>query len=139
MEILILAVQAVFPEVIFLSSSYVLLMLIFYIMFHSTLFNEATGCQTGYAFESRFSDNVRSRKKFYVGYAIIPAMNHATDEEEEMSYNEIISDICRQLEIKNHGIHIFNLGMGSFSFIYEENHGELSVTALNDYISTIMQ
>jgi|GEM_PF-200324 len=103
----------------FVSSTFVLPIFIFYLLFHSAPFDEITGCQSAYSFENKFNNEAMLGRKFYVAYLVIPILNKINDKEYEDLITNVISKMYRKIEKVDSHIYIYNQARGSFSFIFD--------------------
>ena len=80
-ELGLMVIQLLMPRVIFLSVTYTIPFFLVYIVFHSILFDEVTGCQDRGALESHYSSLIKKNKKFVICYIKLPRMEYVDNED----------------------------------------------------------
>lgn len=98
MDTVLLLLQGYNMNCVFLSSTYVLTFLVFYVLFHSNPYNENAGCQNDYSFETRYLEAMYLHKDFTVIYVKLTQfrVNGELDLEEQKKY--ALSKKSRQIE-----------------------------------------
>ncbi|MCR5417273.1 MAG: EAL domain-containing protein [Pseudobutyrivibrio sp.] len=132
-EVALLLIQLFRPEYIFLSITYVLPFMLCYIMFHSILFDEVTGCQNKSAFESHFSQLKKKHKKFVIIYVKFPRLELADNIGVIDILKRRISAQCRAVEQRNHDARVYMLNDYTFSVIFKVKDEEKAAETV-DYI-----
>ena len=70
-ELILLLVQLHFQHIVLVSLTYVLLLMIIYIMLHSNPYDEVSGCQNAYSFETRINEYLNFHKKFAMHFSLL--------------------------------------------------------------------
>ena len=74
MDIFLLVLQMVLPDILFSSVTYVFPFFLFYILFHSNPFDDVSGFQNYYSCETIFLNDVRRKKNNTILYVSIPIL-----------------------------------------------------------------
>lgn len=117
-DIVVLLLQLRNDKIIFISISYVIPFLLFYIIFHSTPFDEVAGGQGKDSFETRFLDYKYIHKNCSVIFIeisriIIDGEYHAKEQ-----YRYFEAEKCREIEMLSKSISIYKLNDNQYAFIF---------------------
>lgn len=117
-EMALLVLQILKPDTLFLSVTYVLPLVFYYIVFHSILFDETTGCQNKQAFKTHYSTLIKKVDHFCIIYVKFPRLGQVNSHQILSSMKRRISGYCRALERKNYTARIYMLDEGTFSLAF---------------------
>lgn len=115
-DILLLGLQYHQKEIFFTSLTYVLPFVLFYLLFHSNPYDENSGCQNAYSFETRLGENVRYHRKYMIVYVVFPALQKETLPYSEEEIHLAVSASCRKAEKLCFGIHLYAMNHSSYAF-----------------------
>ncbi len=107
----------------FSSFTYVLPFILFYLLFHSNPFDEISGCQNKYSFETRFVDNMMLRKRFLIVNVVFPKLKNADQNYLKDKIYHISAEKCREIARLHRGIHLYTFNIHNYA---------LSVNVKND-------
>ena len=116
-DFLMLTVQFITQNAIFTSLTYVLPFMIYYILFHSTPYDELIGCQNQNSFDARFSDSVAMKRNFLVVYLNFPQLKNVNYAAHNEKIEETAANVCRKIEQQHHMVHIYRLNNIDFAMI----------------------
>lgn len=123
-DIVVLLLQLRNDKIIFISISYVIPFLLFYIIFHSTPFDEVAGGQGKDSFETRFLDYKYIHKNCSVIFIeisriIIDGEYHAKEQ-----YRYFEAEKCREIEMISKTISIYKLQTNQYAFIFSAQNSD---------------
>jgi len=98
LHILILIMQFHFRTVYFISFTYVVPFLIFYILFHSSTFDDIIGCQNMDGIDTRIKKSIKRKKNFVIIYITFPQLRKREFSDITSIVQEGSSQKCRQIE-----------------------------------------
>lgn len=119
LEIVLLVVQIFNPRYVFLSVTYVLPFILCYIVFHSILFDEVTGCQNKMAFQSHFQTLKFKNKNFMVVGIKFPRLEIVDNIELMDVVKRRISTEIRSMEEKNNKAYAYQINDYTIAIILE--------------------
>ncbi len=107
LDILALCVQFFFPTLVISSSTYVLPLLLFYLLFHSPLYDETVGSQNDKSFYAFLHSEIRRKRKYILLYCKFPQLqkHEFSSIQEEIVYMRAMT--CREIERIKHNVHIY--------------------------------
>lgn len=136
-EMAIILLQFYYRKTIFYSTTYVAPLMLFYVLFHSNPFDEATGCQNVYAFDSMLSSLLYRKKKFILIQLEYPQLYRAFSTEMRRNIMQIISGLVREVEAFDKHVRIYRLSLGRFILLRPYNNAE-EVDSLYNYMVYIL-
>lgn len=125
-ELLLLGLQFYQRDILFTSLTYVLPFTLFYMLFHSNPYDENSGCQNNYSFETRLMANKRYRRRYMIVYVTFPTLKNDTLPYSEDEIQLAIAESCRKAEKTCFGIHMYTLNSSSYAFFINKNDREKS-------------
>lgn len=133
MTTILLLMQGYHMRSVFLSATYVLPFLIFYVLFHSNPYNENAGCQNEYSFETRFLDAMYLHKEFVVIYVKMTQfrVNGKFNGVEQRKY--ALSKKSRQIEFVSMTVSNYIISDNEFAVFIKGGRNEKT----NKYIDSI--
>jgi EAL domain-containing protein (putative c-di-GMP-specific phosphodiesterase class I) len=126
LDALLLIVQYIYSQTEFISLTYTMPFVIFYILFHSNPYDEITGCQSSYSFETQFI-HARILRRNYMIVAVITPKGQILDYsflKEQVPH--IAADKCRKIEKIASGIHVYCLNNYNYAFFIKNPTTERS-------------
>lgn len=118
-ELILMFLQLSHPKQVFLSVTYVLPFILCYIIFHSILFDEVTGCQNKLAFESHFSTLKCKKKECAVIYIKLPRLEIVENIELMDVVKSKMSTEIHALETKNKRAFLYQINDFTYAIIFE--------------------
>ncbi len=103
---------------IFASVTYVVPLVILYIIFNSNPFDEVTGCQNEYALHTELARLIRRKRRFALVYMDFPQMIKTYSEKEKTSIDTATVSFCRQIEQMSYNIQIYRVRTSVFVGVY---------------------
>lgn len=117
-DIVILLLQLYNDRIIFISLSYVFPFMLFYIVFHSTPFDEVAGGQGKDSFETRFLDYKYIHKNCSVIFIKISRIKIDGEYHAKEQYRYFEAEKCRKIEMLSKSISIYKLNDNQYAFIF---------------------
>lgn len=116
-DLMVLLLQAFLPQQIFSGATYILPFVIFYILFHSNAYDEATGCKNRGAYENYMNQLIKKKRKKALIYIEIPQVENVDffsylGSQEEA--NVLFSETCRKLENEIFACQLFHPSVSTF-------------------------
>lgn len=118
-DVFVLILQLMHPNIIFSSLTFVAPFLIYYLMFHSNPMDEVSGCRNLIAFETVYAQNRRLKRKCTILCGTINNLpsGFLSGYTERISY--MISDKCRKIEALSLDLKLYTTNPTSYvTFIY---------------------
>jgi len=132
-EIIILIIQLLQPQIVFLSITYVLPFMLCYVVFHSILYDEVTGCQNKQAFEAHLMSIASKPDANYAFiYMKFPRLELADNYEFMDVAKKRMSAQLRKLERCNSNVNVYQINDYTFNFVFpnKSEHGTREVIDL---------
>jgi len=126
LEIVLLIVQVFNPRYVFLSVTYVLPFILCYIIFHSILFDEVTGCQNKMAFQSHFQTLRNKNKSFKVICIKFPRLEIVDNIELMDIVKRRLSTEIRSMEERNNKSYAYQINDYTIAIILEHKSDALN-------------
>ncbi len=126
-ETALLVFQLLRPNYVFLSVTYVLPLIMCFIIFHSNSFDEVTGCQNKQAFDSHYTSLIRKNKSFTTIFMKLPRLEIVDNAEINYRVHKYISEEIRALERFNEEVRVYHVGNYTYGIIFE-NKTELTTS-----------
>ncbi len=114
-SIVVLIAQLCCKIIIFSSFTYVLPFILFYLLFHSNPFDEISGCQNKYSFETRFVDNMALHQRFLIVNVVFPKLKNADQNYLKDKVYHISAEMCREIARLHKGIHLYNFNIHNYA------------------------
>ncbi|SCY31514.1 EAL domain, c-di-GMP-specific phosphodiesterase class I (or its enzymatically inactive variant) [Pseudobutyrivibrio sp. AR14] len=118
-ELGLLGIQLLYPKYVFLNVTYVLPFILCYIIFHSILFDEVTGCQNKLAFESHFCTLKAKNKQCTIIYIKLPKLEIVQNIELMDVVKSKMSTEIHSLETKNKRAYMYQINDYTYAIIFE--------------------
>ena len=118
-ELVLLGIQLLYPKYVFLNVTYVLPFILCYIIFHSILFDEVTGCQNKLAFESHFCTLKAKNKQCTIIYIKLPKLEIVQNIELMDVVKSKMSTEIHSLETKNKRAYMYQINDYTYAIIFE--------------------
>ena len=117
-DFLLLIVQYKFPKTIILPITYVMPFFLVYVVFHSILFDEYTGCQDKSAFETHYRKLHSSDKnKFWTAYVEFPRMRYTDRPDIIAQLSQVITSACRLVQLMSRGSRVYRINEYTFALL----------------------
>ncbi len=116
-DIGILALQFIFNNISFVGLTYVVPFMLFYLLMHSTPFDEMSGAQNRFSFEAHYSSRKNGLENCLVGIITIPQLEALGVSDIDAKAGTTIASICRYIETLAYDMRIYNLDKSSYAFI----------------------
>jgi len=107
-EIAILAIESIFKTAYFISYTYVLPFLIFFILFHCLKYDEVVGCQNSEALDAQIQKAIKNKKDYIILNCTFPQLQKREFEDIRNSINYVSSEKCREIEDLKPGIRLYS-------------------------------
>lgn len=114
LDIVVLNAQLMFTEVLFSAVTYVLPILIFYLLFHSNPIDENNGVRNEISFENEFHNLTSRNKKYILINIYFPFLKNDAVQNTAL-HQKIVARICRQIEKIDKSLEIYS--RNSYSYI----------------------
>ncbi len=124
LSIAVLIAQLACRIIIFSSFTYVLPFILFYLLFHSNPFDEISGCQNKYSFETRFVDNMTLRRRFLIVNVVFPKLKNADQNYLKDKVYHISAEKCREIARLHKGIHLYNFNIHNYALFVNAKNDE---------------
>ncbi|MCR4903183.1 MAG: EAL domain-containing protein [Butyrivibrio sp.] len=116
---------------IFMSTTYVAPFLLFYILFHSNPFDEQTGCQNSYAFDSMINMCLKKKRRYVIARFSFPQLDMIYSSEHRYDILNNISRFCRDIEKFDRHARVYRITVGDF--IVLKPYRKISEKQLDDF------
>ena len=123
-EVLTLMIQMIQPQYVILSVTYVVPFMLCYIVFHSNLYDEVTGCQNKQAFEAHLLSLQKKKKNGKrIGFIYIKFPRLEVVDNYELMYvaKRRISAQIRNLEQHNPDARVYSINEFTYGIIFQNN------------------
>lgn len=116
-ELLGVLAQLYFPTAYFVSATYTLPLVIYYVLFHANKYDEITGCQGNDAERRQIYKNIKSKTKFLHVSVYMPKLENREWAEIAGNVAYVCNSLCRDIEKVSEKIHIYQAGKFEFNII----------------------
>ena len=117
-DLVLLLWQFKFSETIILPITYVMPFFLMYVVFHSILFDEYTGCQDKSAFETHYRKLHSSDKnKFWTAYVEFPRMRYTDRPDVIAQLSQVITSACRLVQLMSRGSRVYRINEYTFALL----------------------
>ncbi len=123
-ETIVLIIQLIQPQFVILSVTYVVPFMLCYIIFHSNIYDEITGCQNKQAFESHIALSKKAKAKNSYVYIMFPRFRNADSVELLETAKKRISTKIRMLEQINSDARVYEMNVYTYAIILPEESDE---------------
>jgi len=120
-DAIVLLLQFFFRNSIFMSTTYVAPFLLFYILFHSNPFNELTGCQNVYAYESMLNLYLKRKNNFVLIQFDFPQLSKFYSDAIRRNLAMKIAAIVKDIEKFDSRIRIYQIDAEKFVILRKFN------------------
>lgn len=120
----LVVVQLRWKSIMMLGTCYVLPFLIFYILFHASVYDEVSGCQNFDAFQTRMIERLRLKRAYSAVAIDIPQLKGWSKLGSDKTVSSIIIDATRRIENANKRARIHRLGETSYVVCVDYNELE---------------
>lgn len=117
-EVVALIIQMVQKQYVILSVTYVVPFMLCYVVFHSIIYDEVTGCQNRQAFESHLAAIKPNRDEYTFVYIKFPRLEVIDNIELNKIAQKRISNAIRKLEQQNNEARVYQLTNSMLSIIF---------------------
>jgi EAL domain-containing protein (putative c-di-GMP-specific phosphodiesterase class I) len=119
-DVVLLILQYMYSYTEYISLTYTMPFIIFYILFHSNPYDEATGCQNNYSFETQFI-HARFFHRNYMVVAVVTPKGQILDYSFlKNQVPHIAADKCRRIEKISRGIRVYCLTDYNYAFFIKK-------------------
>jgi EAL domain-containing protein (putative c-di-GMP-specific phosphodiesterase class I) len=120
LEITMLILQYFSNNAEYISITYILPFVIFYVLFHSNPYDEITGCQNRYSYETQFMHSQLMHKNYMIINILLPKGRHLDYSYFGEQVAHIAADKCRKVEKMGGGIRIYSLSNYNYAIFVTE-------------------
>lgn len=140
-EIAILALETVFDSVYFISYTYVLPFIIYFVLFHCSKYDDVVGCQNADAISTQINKAIKAGKKFVLINSQFPQLKKREFGDIKSVIDYVSSEKCRQIESLNRKIRLYSSSVYSyylFSIVNTDEEAEKIIEGVNKILSEPM-
>ena len=116
-DFILLVFQFLNPQIQYVGITYILPFTVFYCLFHSNPYDEISGCQNKYSFETRIMDNNLFKRKYLIVNVIFPKIRQLDYDYVREHIRYLTAERCRQIERINNHMHVFSLNVYNYAVI----------------------
>jgi EAL domain-containing protein (putative c-di-GMP-specific phosphodiesterase class I) len=120
LEIVLLVLQFVFNKTEYVSITYILPFIIFYVLFHSNPYDEITGCQNRYSYETQFMHSQLMHRNHMIINIMLPKGRHLDYSYFQAQVAHIAADKCRKVEKIGARVRIYSLSSYNYAIFVTE-------------------
>ena len=136
----VLILQFIFRESIFMSTTYVAPFLLFYILFHSNPFDELTGCQNSYAFDSMMNLMIKKKKSYVLIEIDFPQLAKSYSQSMYGNHLQYVSDFVKEIEKYDRKIKLYYVSPGKFMVLRQfGSRDDLKIQMLYSKMTSILE
>lgn len=136
-ELAILAFETIFNSVYFISYTYVLPFLLFFVLFHCTKYDDVVGCQDADAINTQIKKAIKKRKKYLLINVQFPQLQNRELGGEKSRIEYVSSEKCRLIEQLCVNIRLYSSGMYNF-FLFVLIHSEEEADRIVEGVNKIL-
>ncbi|MCR4695325.1 MAG: EAL domain-containing protein [Pseudobutyrivibrio sp.] len=136
-EIILLLAQLYQPRTVFLGITFVLPLLLCYILFHASIFDELTGCQGKPALENHFNQVSKKCKGCTVIYVRFPRLQNDGNSRLRETMKTMTSMEARKLERANHDAIAYLIDGSTFAVIFENRDDKLTEYTIDAILKSL--
>lgn len=116
-DIGVLVLQFVFHNISFVGLTYIVPFMLFYLLMHSTPFDEMSGAQNRFSFEAHYMSRKKGLENCLVGIIYVPKLEALGVADIDTKVGTTIASICRYMETLTPDMRVYNLDKSSYAFI----------------------
>lgn len=118
----LLLFQFIRQDIIFVSITYFVPFFLFYILFHSNCYDEVSGCQNSYSYKTRFIENVRMHRSFFIIYVEFPRYVHLEHSYNKKALENATAAVSRKIESLHKGIYLYAINDFRYALFVNLKH-----------------
>lgn len=122
-EVAVLQFEPFFHTVYFISYTYILPFVIFYILFHCTKYDAVIGCQNADAMDTQIDKAIRHKLKFVILNVNFPQLQKREFGDIRNTIDYVSSQKCREIERLHNGIRLYSSSIYSY-YLFAAVHTE---------------
>lgn len=122
LDLIVLIGQMFVPNKFFMSMTYMFPACVFYILFHASPYDAATGCQNSDSFVTAIGKYLSKRKPYTICYVSITKLHNveiSVTGKEWVSMQRLYRETCRKVEYLHHGIYLFRIDPTTFAVLID--------------------